>query len=365
MLFIFMLSVNFNSQIINLTKYGSAKNSETFKKALTDIKNTYSSKKQHVVLFIPSGNYTITEPITLNKYISLEGDFANSTILNVNSTTQEAIILEDNKNEADIYNAYNTIKNLTITGPDFNKNPFEWKDLKRNNPKSVGIKILGLRNRIDNVTIDGFLWSGIEISSSYYNYITNSFIKNNRIGITIDKTSTSAYINNNELRTNSLGILIQNNSYANFINNNMIESNISHMLEPAKSGDDINPYILGTGIMINNAMNNFIQNNYFEQHFNNVSLNNSYGNEISSNFFAVNQLNKEDQAILKLTGKSENNVFSQNQTMGANPNLDVTKTVLSKMIDYSTNTIDFGKAKNIQLKGKLKNSNQKLLPQIP
>lgn len=364
-LLVLMFSLGLSCQVISLNSYGSKKNSATFSKALTDIRKNYSTKKQHVLLFIPSGTYNLTEPIILNKYISLEGEFGSSTILNVNSATHEAIILENNKDEADIYNAYNTIKNLTITGPDFSKNPFEWKDLKRNNTKSIGIKILGLRNRIDNCTIDGFLWSGISITSSYYNFITNSFIKNNRMGIMIDETSTSSYINNNEIRTNGIGILIQNNSFANFINNNMIESNIGHLLEPTKSDVDPNFYSNGTGVLINNAMNNFISNNYFEQHYNNIYLNNASGNEVSSNFFAVNQLNKEDQVILKLAGKSENNVFSQNQTMGSNPNLDITKTVLSKTVDYSTNIIDFGKAKNIQLRSKLKNINQKLLPQIP
>ena len=364
-LLIILFSSNITSQVINLSTYGTSKNSDTFTKALNAIKKTYSSKKQHVVLLIPSGTYSITEPIILNKYISLEGEFASSTILQVNSNTQEGIILEENKNEAEIYNSYNTIKNLTITGPDFGKNPFEWKDLRRNNPKSVGIRILGFRNRIDNCTIDGFLWSGIEITSSYYNFITNCFIKNNRMGITIDQTSTSAYVNNSEIRNNSVGILIQNNSYANFINNNMIENNINHMLEPAKNDEDRNLYTIGTGILINNSINNFIQNNYFEQHFNNIYLNSATGNEISSNFFAVNALNNQDQNILKLTGKSNTNVISQNRTLGATEKLDDLKISISNASDYSTNIIDFGKEKNESLKNKLKSKNQKLLPQIP
>ena len=54
-----------------------------------------------------------------------------------------------------------------------------------------------------------------------------------------------------------------------------------------------------------------------------------------------------------------------NQTMGSAESVDATKTVISNKSDYSTNIIDFGKQKNEQLKNNLKNSNPKLLPQIP
>lgn len=354
-----------HGQRISLSKYGTEKDSRIFTRALSDIKSRYSTKKQHVLLVIPAGSYELTEPIVLNKYISLEGEFSGSTILRVQSTQHEAIILEDNKNEADIYNNYNSISNLTLAGPEFGKNPFAWKDLKRNNPRSVGLKILGLRNRVQNCVIEGFLWSGIGISSSYYNYIQNNFIQNNRVGIIIENTSTSAYINNNEIRTNGLGILVQNNSYANFINNNMIENNIAHLLEAAQGQTDPSALTLGSGVLIRNAMNNFVQNNYFEQHLNNVSLINAAGNLVTANFFAVNDLNGEKQNILKLAGKSVNNSFTQNQTMGANEKIDSNRTVISDGFDYSTNILDFGKEKNTELKNQLKNKNPKWAPNIP
>lgn len=369
-IFVFFLMIAFilhNSQVINYKDYSSGKNSsENFRTAINAIKKQFSAKKQHVVLFIPSGTYTLTEPIILNKYISIEGEFQNSTILKVNAPTHEAIIIEDNRGETDLLNNYNVIRNLTILGPDFSKNPFEWKDVKRNNPKSVGVKILGLRNRIENCTIDGFLWSGIEISSSYYNFITGSFIKNNRIGITIDNNSTSAYINNNELRTNAIALLIQNNSYANFVNNNMIENNLGNMLYAAKDDNDESIYTTGNGIIINNAMNNFITNNYFEQQYTNVFLHNSWDNEISSNFIAVNNLNNKDQAVLKLSGTSNGNVFTQNLTMGPNASIDLTRILISPLHNYSSNIVDFGKAKNEKLRAKLKNvKNAAQLPHIP
>lgn len=359
-------SFTLESQTINLKTYQKSSGDNGFTAALAAIKKDYSSQKKHVTLFIPAGIYTLTEPIVLNKYISLEGEFINSTILQVKNLNQEAIILEENKKETEIYNGYNTVKNLTITGPDFNKNPFEWKDLKRNNPRSVGIKINGLRNRIENCTIDGFLWSGIEMSGSYYNFIAHNFIKNNRLGIMIDNTSTSAFVNNNEIRNNGSGILIQNNSYANFINNNVLENNIANMLEPAKSDNDNNAVTKGNGIIIDNAMNNFVQNNYFEQHYNNVYLHNANDNEISLNFFALANVDNTDQNVLKLDGKSDRNTFINNQTMGATTKIDALKINISALNNYSTNKIDFGSEKNEQIKINLRNNrNQKQLPQIP
>ena len=218
-----------------------------------------------------------------------------------------------------------------------------------------------LRNRIENCVIDGFLWSGIEISSGYYNFITQNFIRNNRVGITIDKTSTSAYINNNEIRTNALGILIQDQSYANFVNNNMIEANISNFLEENENK--------GSGILLQNTSNNFIQNNYFEQHFTNIALNNTNNNEISSNFMAIGDLmpdNSKNQLVIKFQGEIKNNRIIGNQTMGTNPQINNTKMIVPQG-DFSSNYIDFGKEKNNAVKSEFlqKGLNTNSLPQIP
>ncbi|TRX40142.1 glycosyl hydrolase family 28-related protein [Flavobacterium restrictum] len=357
------------SQQINVKNFGAKGDGQSddtaaFTIALSEINKKYSLQKKHVILYVPSGEYVITKPILLNKYISLEGEFVNSTSIKINSTSCEGILLEENKTEKDIYNGYNTIKNISILGPDFNKNPFAWKDVKLNNPKSVGIKILGLRNRIENCLIDGFLWSGIEITSSYYNFLSHNFIKNNRIGITIDKTSTSTYINNNEIRTNAIGILISNQSYANFINNNIVESNISNFLEPQKNDEDHNLFTSGKGILIYKSNTNFIQNNYFEQQTINYVIAESNANEFSSNFIALQTTNSKNQSIVRFYGKSNDNTLLSNKTVAATPEVDATKIILSETDDYSSNTIDFGKEKNKIIKNKFEknNKNQKFIP---
>ncbi|MET3536375.1 glycosyl hydrolase family 28-related protein [Chryseobacterium limigenitum] len=372
LLFCLLLFTSFTfAQKYNIKDYGangngSFDNSTAIQKAIADIK-TKNGKKSSI-LYIPAGNYLISQPIILNKYVSIEGEGTGISVIKVSTNNSEGIILEDNKNEKDIYQGYNTINNLSILGPDFDKNPYSWKDIKQNNPKSVGIKVLGLRNRISNCIIDGFLWSGIQIEGSYYNYITQNFIKNNRIGITIDKNSTSAYINNNELRINSIGLLIQDNSYANFINNNMIESNLAHFLDPDKSEKDPEILTAGKGIVIINSFNNYVENNYFEQHFTNIVLKNAKDNIFNSNFIALGNLMPEyskNQNILRFEGKITNNVFSNNTVMGSNENINTNKMILSNTEDYSTNKLDFGKAKNDRIKIELKKSLNNKLPQIP
>lgn len=361
------------SQQINVKNYGAkgdGKSDDTaaFNRAISEINKNNSAKKTHKVLFIPSGEYKLSKPIILNKYISLEGEFVNTTILRINSTECEGIILEDNKNENDIYNGYNSIKNIAVYGPDFGKNPFAWKNTKLNNPRSVGIKILGIRNRLENCIVDGFLWSGIEITSSYYNFITKNFIKNNRVGITVNKTSTSAYINNNEIRTNAIGILIENQSYAIYVNNNMIEANISNFLEQDINESDLTAITTGKGILIQNASTVFVQNNYFEQHYNNIAFFDADNNEVSSNFFAlINLNNSNNQNVLLFNGKLKNNKIMNNQTMGSSPEVDDSKMIIPNNEDYSSNSIDFGKEKNLLIKAKLQKTgkNTKNMPQIP
>jgi hypothetical protein len=366
-------SLSAYSQQINVKNFGAkgdGKSDDTpaFTRAIAEINKNNGAKKVHTVLFIPSGEYNLSKPIILNKYISLEGEFVNSTSIKINSTQCEGIILEENKDEKDISNGYNSIKNIAVFGPDYGKNPFAWKNTKLNNPRSVGIKILGLRNRVENCIVDGFLWSGIEMTSSYYNFITKNFIRNNRIGITVDKTSTSAFINNNEIRTNAIGVLVQNQSYAVYINNNIIESNISNFLEPDKN--EINPTAMttGKGILIKNANTVFIQDNYFEQHYINLAFFDADNNEVSSNFIAlINLNNSNNQTVLMFNGKLKNNKVLNNKTIGATPEVDDSKMIIPDNEDYSSNSFDFGKEKNSQIKAKLQktNKNAKNLPQFP
>jgi hypothetical protein len=373
-LVLLLCSVMGYSQQLNVKNFGAkgdgvSNDSPAFKKAISEIKKNNVKNKKYFVLFIPSGEYILSEPILLDSYVSLEGELANATIIRILSTASEGIIMEDNRNEKDIYNGYTSIKNLSILGPDFNKNPFEWKNGKLNNPRSVGIKILGLRNRIENCVIDGFLWSGIETSASYYNFITKNFIRNNRIGITINNTSTSCYINNNEIRTNAIGIVIQNQSFANFINNNMLESNIANFLEADTSENGTTSMTKGKGVLLLNTSNNFIQNNYFEQHYINLALQNANSNEISSNFIAIGDLMPayaSNQAVLKLYGVVKNNRIAGNQTLETKPTINPNKMIIP-IGDFSSNWIDFGKEKNDQIKTELskKEKNTKNWPQIP
>lgn len=373
LLLLLIYSVTAVSQQINVKNFGAKGDGKTddtqaFIKAIAEINKNNSVRKKHIVLFIPSGEYNLSKPIILNKYISIEGQFVNSTIIRISSAQCEGIILEENKDEKDIYNGYNSIKNICVFGPDYAKNPFAWKNTKLNNARSVGIKILGIRNHVENCVVDGFLWSGIEITSSYYNFITKNFIKNNRVGITVDKTSTSAYINNNELRTNAIGILVENQSYAVYINNNMIEANISNFLEADTNMADATAMTTGKGILILNASTVFVQNNYFEQHYNNIAFFDADNNEVSSNFFALTNLNNtNNQNVLLFNGKLKNNKIINNQTMGSAPEVDDSKMIIPNNEDYSSNSIDFGKEKNLLIKDKLQknNKNSKNMPLIP
>jgi hypothetical protein len=373
MFLLLFCSLSTYSQQMNVKNFGAkgdGKSDDTpaFIKAIAEINKNNNVKKTHTVLFIPSGEYNLSKPIILNKYISLEGEFVNATIIRISSPQCEGIILEDNKDEKDISNGYNSIKNISVFGPDYGKNPFAWKNTKLNNTRSVGIKILGLRNRVENCIVDGFLWSGIEITASYYNFITKNFIRNNRIGITVDKTSTSAFINNNEIRTNAIGVFVQNQSYAVYINNNIIESNIANFLEPDKNEANPTAMTTGKGILIKNANTVFIQNNYFEQHYINLAFFDADNNEVSSNFIAlINLNNTNNQNLLMFNGKLKNNKLVNNQTIGATAEVDDSKMIIPDNEDYSSNSFDFGKEKNSQIKAKLQKTtkNTKNMPQFP
>lgn len=369
---IFTSSLTF-SQIVNVKTYGAlgdgkTDDSQAFLKAIKDIKNKYSSKKEAAILFIPNGTYKISESIVLDKYISLEGEFINRTILQITSSNKPLINLEKNFNEDEIYHSYNYVKNITLFGPDYKNSPFSYKAIPNNTTNSIGIKIEGLRTRLENLQIEGFFNSGIEVSGSYYTFITNSFIKNNAIGLKIDKQSTSVYLTLSELRFNSIGIFITGNSFANFMNNNMIESNIGHFYTEDRSLNQNNINSTGRAIVIKNAISNIVNNNYFENHAVNITLDNAQKNIISNNFIAISdQISTSDknQVSLQLIGRSEENIYEKNSFLTTTENLNANKIIVGTE-DYSSNKIDVGKD-NEKVKAYLKKniSLEKNRPVIP
>ncbi len=367
--FLVLVSQIFYSQNINVKDYGAEGNgksddTEYFLKAIHDINQKYSTKKHHVVLYVPSGTYTISRPIVLNKYISILGEFINNTILRAKTTSNELIILEKNINEGDIYNGYNYVKNISLQGPDFENsaNPFINKLVDADVKNSIGIRINGLRTRIEDTQIEGFLNSGIEIRGSYYTFIKNSFIINNGVGVLIDDKSTSAFLTSNEIRHNSIAIIVTGYSFANFINGNMIESNVTNFKPYDKSPNYENIFSGGRGIIIRNSSSNQVSNNYFENHSVNITIDSGAKNVITNNFININENNtagpNKKQIDFQLVGVSAYNIFENNSTFPTN------RMIIGEY-DYSTNRINVGN-ENTKLKSELQKTikNAGKLPQI-
>ncbi|MFP3592575.1 glycosyl hydrolase family 28-related protein [Chryseobacterium sp. SIMBA_038] len=357
-----LLSIFSYSQNIDITKYGAkgdgvSDDTKAFENAVTEIKKKYSNQKKHVNLYIPSGTYIISKPIVLNKYISITGEFVNSTIIKVKEANSEALILEKSYDENIIYNGYNYIKNLTFLGPNSDiQNIFTPKNIKSNITNSSGLKIYGLRTRIEDVQVEGFSNNGIEIISAYYTFLNNCFVRNNGVGILIDKESTSVYLTKSEVRHNSIGIYITGRSFANFINDNMIENNLAGYLAPDKTSQLSNLKSNGRAIVIDGASNNIITNNYFEQHYISIAVKDSYNNLINNNFFAVTgdtANNDKNQTLYQLSGSSINNVFEKNVTINSLESVNPNKVKLGADLDYSRNTIDTGAEGNTKLKEEL------------
>jgi hypothetical protein len=335
---------------------------------------TDQNKVGKVTLYFPPGTYKLSKALRIPKMVDLVGEKNHQSVIKVDNLNSEAIIItnSDMDKKHKVVD-YNVIKDIVILGPDKASDPFVWKDIKRNNPSSVGIRVEGVRNRIENCVIDGFLWAGIEISNSYGNYITNSFIKNNRVGVVISNVSTTTYINNNEIRLNAIGIHIRNRSYSNFINNNLIEANISNYLEADKVMSAGKIVSKGKGLLIENSMMNYVNNNFFEQHFVSVSISNSYQNYINDNFIAVGSTMPHDlknQIILQFSNGSSSNNISHNNVMTSNKKLDPFIILFDNAnTDYSTNLIDFGQEFNQKIRNQVKkdtfSTNENNMPQIP
>ncbi len=349
--------INFQSQIYNVINYGVTNNSKNSDKALQSLiiklKKENSANKVQSTLFFPTGKYIINTPIVLDKYISVKGEDSNLTIIQT-IDQNDVFILENNKSENDIYR-YNLVENITILGPDYNQNPFGYKDKTKVYNNSTAIRVNGLRTRINNVTIKGFMNAAILVESSYYTYINNCFINSNATGIKIQKTSTSTFVQNSEIRNNSIGIIISN-SFGNFIQNNIIESNLGEYLAYDKTKYLANS--MGKAIVLDNSKNNNIQNNYIENHYLNFHLKDAENNIISNNFIAITDYtrdqNGKSQILLLMNGKSKNNNFSMNTTLSGKMNIDLNNIELGDQ-NYSSNIINLGKENNKLIKNKFKN----------
>lgn len=360
-----------NSQTVNVGDFGAKGNgvindTSAFLTAIKYANDNFTAKKISSTIFVPAGTYILSSSLIFSKYISIQGEFVNTTILRMDSPNKELIILEENRDESIIYKSYNYVKNLTLQGPTFAESPFTEKKTL-NKIKSVGVKVMGLRTRIEDLQIEGFSNAGIEIKAAYYTYIKNCFIKNNGIGIVLNDMTTSAFIGNNELRFNSIGIHIKDNSYANFINNNMIESNIALYIPYDFTDNYEKTFSTGKGILIENSQANTITNNYFENQFVNIAIVNSDKNILNSNFIAIGDTNvnrNKNQISLQLIGTSKYNIFENNSFLTTKTDLKANKIVISND-DLSTNVINVGQD-NEQLKSTLNSQfkNEKKLPKI-
>lgn len=360
------------SQKMNVKDYGAVGNgvnddTPAFLAAISHAGKTFAARKMNSIVYVPAGTYLISSSLIFSKYVSLEGEFVNTTLLRMKSPGSELIILEKNRDEALIYNSYNYVRNITLQGPGFNEDPFAEKKTAAS-PKSTGIKVFGLRTRIQDVQVEGFRHAGIEIKGAYYTYITNCFIKNNGTGIVLDEVSTSAFISYNELRFNSIGIHSKGSSFGSFINNNMIESNMARYIEYDFTDRYEKPLSTGKGILLENTEANTVTNNYFENQFVNIAIVHANHNIIQNNFIAISNTNvnrDKNQITLQLSGNSNNNLFEKNSVLTASPELQRNKIIISST-DLSSNVVDTGidNAKvRISLEAQV--TDRKKLPKIP
>ena len=370
-LIVFYISLGLiSAQKINVKDYGATgdgikDDTNAFYKALGTIKQKYGSQQKQAILYVPSGVYLISKSIILDKFTSIEGEFVNTTFLRSKTMNTPIITLEKNFNESEIYNSYNYVKNFTLQGTDYQNSFINERKTPPSEVSNIGILVKGLRTRIENMQIEGFLNSGIEVNGSYYTYISDVFFKNNAVGLLITNTSTSVYLTKSELRFNSVAVIINNNSFANFINNNMIESNIARFIPYDTTPTQSNTNSTGRGIVIKNASANIITNNYLENHFVNITLDNAKKNVINSNFYAISDntiLADKNQISLQMVGDSQENVFENNTFLTTVNNLDANKIIIGNA-DYSSNKIDVGKD-NAKMKTFL-NSKQKDSKKLP
>ena len=149
-----LFSLSINAQMYNIRTFGAkgdgvSDDTKYILKALDQIKIDNS---KNAVLYIPIGQYLVSKSIDLEQNISVIGEDSNSSIILVNAIDCGAFVIKDNKNPTEYI--YRTIKNLTILGPDRSKNPLAWKNEAINNPKSVGLKVYGIRNKIQDLKTD-------------------------------------------------------------------------------------------------------------------------------------------------------------------------------------------------------------------
>lgn len=329
-LILFLTSLVSFCQHLNVKDFGAKGNgiendTKAFLDAIAQLNKLFVRSHKPCVLFVPAGTYIIDQTLVLNKFISLHGEYVNTTILKTKKTNISVLKTEENRDESQIYVGYNDIKDLTIKGPFASFPYYSEKTQDQLNNKSIGIEIKGLRGRFNNLHITGFLGAAISISNAYYTFINNSFLDGNAVGILIDDSSTTAIVSNNELRHNSIGIIISNGSFGNFVTNNIIESNVAKFYSPDLNVKSEKTYSAGKGIIIDNSFSNNINNNYFENHFINLTLINTEKNIISNNFVALSDftLNRDpSQTFLQLIGISNHNIIRYNTNTNIRQELD-------------------------------------------
>lgn len=345
-------------KVINIKDFGAIgdgifDNSNIFNSVLKNIKNNETYK-----IIIPEGTFLISNTIELPENVSIEGLDPTISIIKINTKNTAFTIL---KNKEVNFYQYKFIRNLSIRGPEYGINPFSWKDTRIVADKSVGIKVLGYRNRIENCEIDGFSNAGIQLTSSYYNFINKCFIKNNKYGIQINEISTSTYISGSEFRFNSIALLIKN-SYSVYITDNIIEANFSNFIDDHNPDNSLSN---GKAIVFLNSNNNYVERNFFEEQYYNVVLDQSNNNIFTSNFFAVSgkmpeNIRKKNQVTFVFKNNSSYNTIRDNTIETTSQDVQKAEIIFDNS-DFSTNSINFNNDINSRLKKSWQNDSKKPL----
>jgi len=321
---------------INVKWFGAAGNGVTndtasiqaafnFLLNMRDVRVTNNSTF-NLCCFIPDGKYKIENMLLFPTACTLKGASKNGTILFTQRNDIAVIFPTDDGTAVNSHaknKEYTIIADLTIAGNNYNLNPFSWKPQSGSFGKGILIDKT-TKISVQNVTIDGFETAGIHCNESYYTFISDTILTNNRIGLLTD-ASTSVFAVNTEIRVNSLGVLMYN-SYASYFTNCLFEGNYAHYL-PDINFNRSTENSSSIGVNLKNCHNINFSSCYFEAQLVNVVLYSSYSNAFTNCFFAppgeeyMTTAPIPSQLVWFYGNNSSNNKFINNYYESSNESL--------------------------------------------
>lgn len=317
------------------------------KKMLSPFIKTTAKLDTRTVLYIPDGHYIVSGNIYLPRYVAIQGESREGTVIQCTNQNNHVFRLEPDITDGFdpwIY-SFTRLSNFTVAGKHFATNPSEYHMDMETRGLGCGIYMKDrIKVELTNVRCSGFEDAGIRTDNCYYIPMTRVQCDTNLAGLAAYNSTTTIHCSKSDFSHNSIGVVI-NESFSNYFESTTFESNTANFLPVPLAGSENETMVkTGQGIVIRTSFNNCFKACYVEENIINVTLDaGAYGNTFEDCIFCPSSFYNAPTYItsvfLSFYGSgNKGNRFIHNYHVDSIANTHQGRNIEIRAVDYGSDT---------------------------